>query len=67
MENPMNVENVLKFFESNCGVKFIDINTKKPVLEIIAKNKNKEKKSDYDIWLEQQDEDTKLAHKMGEF
>jgi hypothetical protein len=23
-------------------------------------------RSDYDLWLEQQDEDTKLAHKMGE-
>jgi hypothetical protein len=67
MKNSMNVENVLKFFERNYGVKFIDINTKKPVLETIAKNKNKEQRSDYDIWLEQQGEDTKLAHKMGEF
>lgn len=65
MKNPMNVENVLKFFEKNNGVRFIDINTKKPVLEIIAKNKTKEK-SDFDLWLEQQDEETKLAHKMGE-
>lgn len=66
MKNPMDAESVLKFFESNCGVKFIDVNTKKPVLEIIAKNKTKERKSDYDIWLEQQDEATQAAQKMGE-
>ncbi|PIQ73051.1 hypothetical protein COV58_04600 [Candidatus Roizmanbacteria bacterium CG11_big_fil_rev_8_21_14_0_20_36_8] len=65
MKNPMNVENVLKFFENNYGAKFIDINTKKPVLEIIAKNKTEEK-SEFDLWLEQQDEETQSAHKMGE-
>jgi len=28
MKNPINVENVLKFFEDNNGAKFIDLNTK---------------------------------------
>ena len=65
MKNPMNVESVLKFFEDNYGVKFIDANTEKPVLEVIGQNKT-EKKSDFDLWLEQQDEETQLAHKMGE-
>jgi len=65
MTNPMNVESVLKFFEDNCGVKFIDVNTEKPVLEVVAQNKTKEK-SDFDLWLEQQDEETQLVYKMGE-
>ena len=61
----MNVESVLKFFEDNRGVKFIDVNTKKPVLEIIGQNKT-EQKSDFDLWLENQDKETQLAHKMDE-
>ena len=65
VKNLMNVESVLKFFEDNHGVKFIDVNTKKPVLEIIRQNKT-EQKSDFDLWLESQDEETQLAHKMGE-
>ncbi len=65
MKNPMNVESVLKFFEDNRGVKFIDVNTKKPVLEIIGQNKT-EQKSDFDLWLENQDKETQLAHKMDE-
>lgn len=65
MKNPMNVESVLKFFEDNYGVKFIDVNTGKPVSEIIGQNKT-EQKSGFDLWLESQDEETQLAHKMGE-
>ena len=65
MKNPMNVESVLKFFEDNHGVKFVDVNTEKPVLEIIGQNKT-EHKSDFDLWLKSQDEETQLSHKMGE-
>ena len=65
VKNLMNVESVLKFFEDNHGVKFIDVNTKKPVLEIIGQNKT-EQKSDFDLWLENQDKETQLAHKMDE-
>lgn len=65
MKNPLSVESVLNFFEDCNNVRFIDIETKKPVLEIIGQNKN-EQKSDFDLWLESQDEETQLAHKMGE-
>lgn len=65
MNNPINAESFMKFFEETAGVKFVDAETGKPALEILAENKT-EVKSDYDIWLEQQDEDTKLAQEMGE-
>jgi len=45
-------------------VRFIDVDTRKPALEVIAKNKSGEV-SAYDQWLEQQDEDVKLEQKMG--
>ncbi len=64
--SPITAENFMKFFEETTGVEFVDADTGNPVLEILAKNKA-DIKSDYDIWLEQQDEDTKRAHKMGEF
>jgi len=70
MKNPeqkplIDAESFLKFFEEAAGVKFVDDETGKPALELLDKKKS-EKKSDYDFWLEQQDEDTKRAHKMGE-
>ncbi|GEM_PF-1834920 len=61
----IDTEALMKFFEENAGAKFVDVETGKPVLEVLAKKKS-EKKSDYDLWLEQQDEDTKRVHKMGE-
>lgn len=58
-------EDFIKFFEKTAGVRFVDAQTGKPVLETIAANKNKEEKSDYDTWLEQQDEGVRSEHKMG--
>ena len=63
LQNPMDVECVLKFFEENNGVRFFDTETQKPVLEMLAKKK---RKLDFDLWLEQQDKETQLAYKMGE-
>ena len=58
-------EDVLEFFEKSSGVKFIDHDTGKPVLETIAEKKKEEEKSDYDLWLEQQDESVQQEHEMG--
>jgi len=63
--SPITAEDFMKFFEETASVKFVDADTGKPALEVLAQNKA-EAKSDYDIWLEQQVEDTKQAHKMGE-
>ena len=60
----IDAEAFMKFFEETIGAKFVDVETGKPALEVLAKNKS-EKKADYDLWLEQQEEDTKHAHKMG--
>lgn len=70
MKNPVqkpiiDAEAFMRFFEETTDVKFVDVETGKPALEVIAMKKS-EKESDYDLWLEQQDEDTKQAHKMGE-
>ena len=54
-------KSVLEFFESAYGVKFIDIETQSPVLELIAENEtvgnnpynDPEYKSDYDLFLEE--------------
>jgi hypothetical protein len=61
----IDAEALMKFFEETTGTKFVDVETGRPAVEVLAKKKS-EKKSDYDLWLEQQDEDTKRAHKMGE-
>jgi hypothetical protein len=61
----IDAEALMRFFEETTDVRFVDAETGKPALEVLAMKKS-EKKSDYDLWLEQQDEDTKLAHKMGE-
>jgi hypothetical protein len=61
----IDAESLMKFFEETTGAKFVDIETGKPALDVLARKKS-EKKSDYDLWLEQQDKDTKRAHKMGE-
>jgi hypothetical protein len=61
----IDAEAFMKFFEETTDAKFVDVETGKPALEVLA-NKKSEKKSDYDLWLEQQDEDIKQAHKMGE-
>ena len=61
----IDAEAFMKFFEETTGAKFVDVESSKPALEVLAKKKS-EQKSDYDLWLEQQDEDTKRAHKMEE-
>lgn len=63
--SPINAENFMKFFEDTAGVRFIDVETGKSALETISENKAKEKKSDYDLWLEEQDDDVKREQSMG--
>lgn len=61
-------EDLLRYFEKANGVRFMDVRTGKPALEVLqeAKRAGAEEKSDYDRWLEEQDEATQLEHKMGE-
>ena len=59
-------EALIKFFEETTGAKFVDAETGQLALYVLTEQKS-EKKSDYDLWLEKQDEETKKAHKMGEF
>ena len=56
-------EDFMRFFEETSGVRFVDIQTGKPALEVLQE---KREKSDYDRWLETQDEATQLEHKIGE-
>ncbi len=63
---PFTAEKVLKFFEELSGQQFIDVETKRPVLELIEESKEKRPKpSGYEEWLAEQDLETKLAHRMG--
>ena len=64
-KSPISPEDFIKFFEKTAKIKFIDSNSGKPVLEIIEENKIKEKKSDYELWLEQQDKGIQQEHEMG--
>lgn len=57
-------EEFMRFFEKTSGVRFIDTRTGRPALEVLQGAKEK---SDYDRWLEAQDEATQRQHKMGEF
>ena len=66
MKKPINAENFMRFFEETTGVRFLDADTNKSAIDVLAEKKS-EKKSDYDLWLEQQDESTKRAHEMGAF
>ncbi|MCK6412511.1 MAG: hypothetical protein L6Q55_08845 [Azonexus sp.] len=61
-------EDLLRYFEKANGVRFMDVRTGKPALDVLqeAKRAGAEGKSDYDRWLEEQDEATQLEHKMGE-
>jgi len=63
-KQPISPEEFIKFFEKTANVRFVDVDTGKPALEVIAKNKSG-KVSGYDLWLEQQDEDVRLEQKMG--
>lgn len=65
-EGPFTPENVLRFFEELTGNQFIDSDTQRPVMDLIQEAKSAERrKSAYELWLEEQDEETKLAHRMG--
>lgn len=55
-------EDLLRYFEKANGVRFIDTRTGKPALDVLQAAKEK---TDYDRWLEAQDEATQLEHKMG--
>jgi riboflavin synthase len=57
-------EDLLSYFEKANGVCFMDIRTGRLALEVLQEEKEK---SDYDRWLETQDEATQREHKMGEF
>ena len=58
-------KDLIEFFEKTTGKKFVDINTGEPVLKLLAENESSGT-SDYDKWLEQQDEEVKAEHRMGE-
>jgi hypothetical protein len=60
----INAEEFMKFFEKNTGVQFIDVATGEPAIKVVAKKKS-QRKSDYDIWLEEQDENVKSEQEMG--
>ncbi|MEK7619463.1 MAG: hypothetical protein AAB416_04505 [Patescibacteria group bacterium] len=64
MEKAINPKNFIKFFEQTAGVQFVDADTGESALKTIAKNKL-EGASDYDVWLEQQDESIKTEQEMG--
>lgn len=61
-------EDFMRFFEENCGVQFIDVESGKPALQALQEQSGRmlTKKSDFDLWLEEQDEETKLEMQMGE-
>lgn len=60
-------EDLLRYFEEANGIRFMDVSTGKPALEVLqnAKPGKSEGSADYDRWLEAQDDATKLEHKMG--
>lgn len=55
-------EDLLRYFEQANGVRFVDMHTRKPALDVLQEAKGK---SDYDRWLEAQDEAIQLEHTMG--
>jgi hypothetical protein len=57
-------EAFMRFFEKTTGARFLDTRTGRPALEVLQEEKQK---SDYDRWLEAQDEATQREHNMGEF
>lgn len=56
----MDPEEFMRFFEKNCDESFVDTHTGRPALDVWQ-----EEKSDYDRWLEVQDETMQREHKMG--
>lgn len=58
----------LRFFEKTYDIQFMDTRTGKPALEILQEESDPKltKQSDFDLWLAEQDEETKLELQMGE-
>lgn len=57
-------EDFMRFFEKTTGTRFVDVRTGRPALAVLQEENQK---SDYDRWLEEQDEATQRQYKMGEF
>ncbi|MGO8670811.1 MAG: hypothetical protein ACLQVD_05535 [Capsulimonadaceae bacterium] len=66
-EKGITVEAFIRYFEETAGIQFIDFATGMPVMELVRKQPHKlpVKKSDYELWLEQQEVAVRLEHKMG--
>lgn len=66
--NTIRPEDFLRFCEETYDLQFMDAATGKPALELLQKQMPSRPpgKSDYDLWLEEQDEATKLEHRMAE-
>lgn len=62
-------EALIRFFEEAQSVCFVDASTGRPILEVLeeGKTQRKKQKSDYELWLAEQDEEAQLAHRMGAF
>lgn len=58
----------LRFFEKTYDIQFMDTVTGKPALEVLQEESDhkRAKQSDFDLWLAEQDEETKLEIQMGE-
>jgi hypothetical protein len=67
--NGIKAEALIQFFQETHGVQFVDAETGKPIIELLRNTAKREptQKSDYELWLEEQDELTQLEHKMGAF
>ncbi len=66
-KGPFTAESIFKFFEEQAGIQFGDARTQRPILELIEDEglKAHVSKSDFELWLEQQDESVRLEHEMG--
>lgn len=60
-------EALIRFFEETQGVLFVDAMTGKPISDLLGESRhfNSAQKSDFELWLEGQDEETQLEHQMG--
>lgn len=67
--NGFKAEALIQFFEETHGIQFVDAETGNPITELLRNTAKIEsaQKSDYELWLEEQDELTQLEHKMGAF